>query len=96
MLKALYQKVPTHDHHYQREWRKFTHDIVQMLKPLQAKDLDNQVNESSVPSAEIPSETSGDSLSIDRETFYLALSFCFVGDIGYDPDDYHLGSKPNF
>lgn len=96
LLKALYQKVPTHDHHYQREWRKFTHDIVQMLKPLQAKDLDNQVNESSVPSAEIPSETSGDSLSIDRETFYLALSFCFVGDIGYDPDDYHLGSKPNF
>ncbi|MGK7904398.1 MAG: P-loop NTPase fold protein [Hormoscilla sp.] len=26
-------------------------------------------------------------LSIDRETFELMISFCFVGDIGYDPDD---------
>ena len=26
-------------------------------------------------------------LKIDRRTFDLMLSFCFVGDIGYDPDD---------
>ena len=26
-------------------------------------------------------------LAIDREVFDLMLSFCFVGDIGYDPDD---------
>jgi WD40 repeat protein len=27
-------------------------------------------------------------LNLDRQTFELMLSFCFVGDIGYDPDDY--------
>jgi WD40 repeat protein/predicted KAP-like P-loop ATPase len=27
-------------------------------------------------------------LKIDREIFDLMLSFCFVGDIGYDPDDF--------
>ena len=32
--------------------------------------------------------TNGDRFSIDRDTFYLTLSFCFVGDIGYDPQDY--------
>ncbi len=26
-------------------------------------------------------------LAIDRKVFDLMLSFCFVGDIGYDPDD---------
>ncbi|MGK7900628.1 MAG: P-loop NTPase fold protein [Hormoscilla sp.] len=26
-------------------------------------------------------------LHIDRQTFELMISFCFVGDIGYDPDD---------
>ncbi len=25
---------------------------------------------------------------LDKADFYLALSFCFVGDIGYDPDDF--------
>jgi len=33
-------------------------------------------------------------LAIDRKTFDLMLSFCFVGDIGYDPNDYHPNS-PN-
>jgi hypothetical protein len=28
-------------------------------------------------------------LDLDRRTFELILSFCFVGDLGYDPDDYH-------
>lgn len=27
-------------------------------------------------------------LKIDRKIFDLMLSFCFVGDIGYDPDDF--------
>jgi hypothetical protein len=26
-------------------------------------------------------------LKLDRRTFSLMLSFCFVGDLGYDPDD---------
>ena len=30
-----------------------------------------------------------ESFRFDRETFHLALTFCFVGDLGYDPDDYH-------
>nr|WP_242036458.1 P-loop NTPase fold protein [Leptolyngbya sp. FACHB-321] len=34
-------------------------------------------------------------LSIDRPTFDLMLSFCFVGDIGYDPDDYQSNPQPN-
>ncbi|MGA1283968.1 MAG: P-loop NTPase fold protein, partial [Prochlorothrix sp.] len=29
--------------------------------------------------------TLGQCFSLDRATFYLVLSFCFVGDIGYDP-----------
>ncbi|MEM6252746.1 MAG: P-loop NTPase fold protein [Cyanobacteria bacterium P01_D01_bin.156] len=29
----------------------------------------------------------GERFEIDRDTFHLALSFCFVGDIGYDPTD---------
>jgi WD40 repeat protein len=31
-------------------------------------------------------------LAIDRRTFELILSFCFVGDLGYDPDDYHTNA----
>ncbi|MEB3272338.1 MAG: P-loop NTPase fold protein [Prochlorothrix sp.] len=34
--------------------------------------------------------TLGKRFSLDRSTFYLVLSFCFVGDIGYDPTDYDL------
>ena len=30
---------------------------------------------------------------IGQENFHLALSFCFVGDIGYDPEDYHLEAE---
>jgi predicted KAP-like P-loop ATPase len=33
-------------------------------------------------------------LNIDRQTFELMLSFCFVGDIGYDPDDYSADVEP--
>ena len=40
-------------------------------------------------------EVNNDSFSLDRETFRLALSFCFVGDIGYDHDDYHLPQITN-
>ncbi|MBD3883918.1 hypothetical protein IFO70_19360 [Phormidium tenue FACHB-886] len=32
-------------------------------------------------------------LTLDRSTFDLMLSFCFMGDIGYDPDDYHLDTR---
>ena len=29
-------------------------------------------------------------LKLDETNFNLALSFCFIGDIGYDPEDYHM------
>ncbi len=32
--------------------------------------------------------TLGFRFRVDRATFYLTLSFCFVGDIGYDPADF--------
>ncbi len=57
---------------------------MQMLKPV-AAEVSNQEAEAS----------NKDDFTLDRETFNLALSFCFVGDIGYDPDDYHLDSKPD-
>ena len=34
-----------------------------------------------------PDEDHPKKLTIHREIFDLMLSFCFVGDIGYDPDD---------
>jgi hypothetical protein len=34
-------------------------------------------------------------LTINRSTFDLLLSFCFVGDIGYDPDDYQTSNQPS-
>jgi hypothetical protein len=33
-------------------------------------------------------------LNLNRQTFELMLSFCFVGDIGYDPDDYSSEFEP--
>jgi hypothetical protein len=33
-------------------------------------------------------EANPSKLTIDRDVFDLMLSFCFVGDIGYDPDDF--------
>ncbi|ESA39127.1 wd-40 repeat-containing protein [Leptolyngbya sp. Heron Island J] len=30
---------------------------------------------------------------IEKKNFNLVLSFCFVGDIGYDPEDYHLDEE---
>ena len=80
LLEDVKKQIPENDHHNQREWRKFEHDLCQMLKPATKPD----------PSTEISTiEANNDSFSLDRETFHLALSFCFVGDIGYDPDDYH-------
>ncbi|WP_271254606.1 P-loop NTPase fold protein [Pseudanabaena sp. Chao 1811] len=35
-----------------------------------------------------PDQAQPTKLKIDREIFGLMLSFCFVGDIGYDPDDF--------
>jgi sulfur relay (sulfurtransferase) DsrC/TusE family protein len=35
-----------------------------------------------------PDEDISINLAIEREVFDLMLSFCFVGDIGYDPDDF--------
>jgi hypothetical protein len=32
--------------------------------------------------------------TLDKSNFQLALAFCFVGDIGYDPDDFSHGSSP--
>jgi phage anti-repressor protein len=39
-----------------------------------------------------PIQCSNDSvnLEMDRRTFLLMLSFCFVGDLGYDPDDLNI------
>ncbi len=36
---------------------------------------------------------SSKTVTIDRKTFDLMLSFCFVGDIGYDPDDYQPNGR---
>ena len=83
LLDELKKQVSKNDHHNQREWRKFEHDLYQMLEISQP-----QIVVSSV-------EATNDSFSLDRETFRLALSFCFVGDIGYDPDDYHLPQITN-
>jgi len=82
LLDELKKQVSENDHHNQREWRKFEHDLRQMLKHGQTKPD---------PSIEISTTDAinDDSFSLDRETFNLTLSFCFVGDIGYDPDDYH-------
>jgi WD40 repeat protein/sulfur relay (sulfurtransferase) DsrC/TusE family protein len=35
-----------------------------------------------------PNQAHPTQLKIDRQIFDLMLSFCFVGDIGYDPDDF--------
>ena len=39
-----------------------------------------------------PDETKPTKLKIDRQIFDQMLSFCFVGDIGYDPDDFESKS----
>jgi predicted KAP-like P-loop ATPase len=87
LLNKLKEQVSQNDHHNQREWRKFENDLRQMLK-ISPPQNDKAIEASSV-------KTSNDSFSLDRETFRLALSFCFVGDIGYDPDDYHLPQITN-
>ncbi|NMF57285.1 P-loop NTPase fold protein [Pseudanabaena yagii] len=35
-----------------------------------------------------PDQAHPTKIKVDREIFNLMLSFCFVGDIGYDPDDF--------
>ena len=87
LLDELQKQVSKNDHHNQREWRKFEHDLYQMLE-ISPPQKDQAIEASSV-------EANNDSFSLDRETFRLALSFCFVGDIGYDPDDYHLPQITN-
>ena len=87
LLNELKKQVSKNDHHNQREWRKFEHDLYQMLE-ISPPQKDQAIEDSSV-------EANNDSFSLDRETFRLALSFCFVGDIGYDPDDYHLPQITN-
>jgi hypothetical protein len=42
--------------------------------------------------AQIPPQ--GDSFIMEQRTFNLLLSFCFIGDVGYDPDDIHATSPP--
>jgi hypothetical protein len=80
LLKKICPQFTKNDLHAQREWRRFASDIKRMLPDPQPPE--GQPAERSIP-------------SIDRPTFDLMLSFCFVGDIGYDPDDYQSDSQPN-
>ncbi|HLP91642.1 MAG TPA: P-loop NTPase fold protein [Nostocaceae cyanobacterium] len=36
-----------------------------------------------------------ESITLNKETFSLMLSFCFIGDIGYDPDDFRAEFSTN-
>jgi len=85
LLKAIHPQFTKNDFHAQREWRRFESDIKRMLPDPQLPESQpdkGQLDERTIP-------------SIDRPTFDLMLSFCFVGDIGYDPDDYQADSQPN-
>jgi predicted KAP-like P-loop ATPase len=93
LLSILQQQVSTHDHHNKREWRRFTHDVIKMVKPFRVEGASAQSQKVIIQELDTMSERLDDSLSIDRETFNLVLSFCFVGDIGYDPDDYQFKSQ---
>jgi WD40 repeat protein len=68
------------DTYRQREWRRFRFDIHRLLSQ------DNQ-------NAAVSEQTSL-TFELTRQTFELMLSFCFVGDIGYDPDDYQATPGP--
>ncbi|MEN8445555.1 MAG: P-loop NTPase fold protein, partial [Cyanobacteria bacterium J06555_13] len=79
LLKDANPQPHQYDRHTQREWRRFTGDINRMLqnpKPPQTP----------LPK---PPQTPLTQLIIDRRTFDLMRSFCFVGDVGYDPTDFH-------
>jgi predicted KAP-like P-loop ATPase len=81
IAQKLFPQVSKRDYHAQREWRRFTSDLKRTLLSLS--------REHSKLSLEELKNKGLDNFSIDYETFHLALSFCFVGDLGYDPDDYH-------
>jgi WD40 repeat protein/predicted KAP-like P-loop ATPase len=93
LLHTLQQQEFDHDQHYSREWRRFTRDLIQIVKSFRAEDSSSQSQNVLTHDPGTFSEMLDDCLSLDRQTFNLALSFCFVGDIGYDPDDYYLKSK---
>jgi predicted KAP-like P-loop ATPase len=58
------------DPYFNRERKKFSHDVQRIIEPLKLTLKD-----------------------IGEENFNLALSFCFVGDIGYDPEDYRTEDR---
>jgi hypothetical protein len=74
LLDKQLHDVYNRDSYAAREWRRFHSDIHRMIRP-----------KSNDPKSSDPKSIE---LSIDRQTFELMLSFCFVGDIGYDPTDY--------
>lgn len=69
ILQGLEKPFPDTDKYANREWKRFQHDIQQMLPPYLSL------------------------AELGRSTFNLILSFCFVGDIGYDPNDFSATAK---
>ena len=96
LLRAVELQFTKTDFYAQREWRRFVSDIQRMLSDHQPP-ADHSVHSEQTKKASKGGESdpSQIKLLIDRPTFDLMLSFCFVGDIGYDPDDYKSDSQPN-
>ncbi|MEO0987366.1 MAG: P-loop NTPase fold protein [Cyanobacteria bacterium J06639_14] len=82
ITQELEPQIPPKDYHAKREWRRFKSDLKRTLFDLVPEDLQLSLAELHAKNPNL------DTFRIDYPTFHLALSFCFVGDLGYDPDDY--------
>ena len=86
LLTAIHNEFPKTDAHARREWRRFDKDIRRML----FMSSNAQSKQSNHSQKSLPKKSDGQP-TLDRQTFELILSFCFIGDIGYDPDDHQAG-----
>ncbi|MEO1522216.1 MAG: P-loop NTPase fold protein, partial [Cyanobacteria bacterium J06633_2] len=77
LLAPIKQKLPSHSYYTKQEWRRFEGDIARMFEP----------NRQPLRGKKAIDTVLLNDITISRAIFNLALSFCFVGDIGYDSSD---------
>ncbi|PSR16203.1 hypothetical protein C8255_19010 [filamentous cyanobacterium CCP3] len=83
LLKASKKRYPLNDSYMEREWDRFEKDVMQVPPNDNAEDKgENNVEK----------KGGNDHFILEQRTFNLLLSFCFIGDVGYDPDDVNLTS----
>ena len=94
-MRNLFEEIDVHFEENVKEGKPLEIYLEELLKPIQPTTQNDRYAQrewrkftSDIKRMLEQDEANPSKRTIDRDVFDLMLSFCFVGDIGYDPDDF--------